>query len=166
MKKTSWLLWLCSLFLLTALIGCSTSAANTTNSVTPKPTVASTSTATAVSNATQPPAIAGTRSVARTPEDLANQFYHAIEAQNYPLAYAYLDVKATNVDGAVLTLDSFRQMAQDQNAQFGSITDFSAAWYAPMLVMTIMRKQLGMYHAHLQLRKEGLSWKIVSLDRV
>jgi hypothetical protein len=161
-----YLLWAFSLFLLIGgLVGCSAWNGNRTHSTPPASTALATKHTIIVSTATlAEPRV--TVTAAQTPEQLADRFYHAIEVQNVALAYTYLDPKATDADGSVLTLSSFEQLAQEEDTTSGKVTAFSASWYPPMLVMTIMRTQVGSYHAHLQLRKEGPGWKIVALDRI
>lgn len=97
---------------------------------------------------------------------MTNAFYRAVEAQNYHLAYNYLDANATTTDGQKLTLNTFTQLAQSSDSSYGPVVSFSIGAYPPLAVMTITRKILGPYHAHLKLKQEGNTWKIITLDRI
>ena len=92
-------------------------------------------------------------------------YYDAIKAQNYPQAYTYLDANATDANGQKITLSSFEQMAQTMESDGGPVVSFLVAVFPPMVVMTVIRTLMG-YHAHLQVKQEGQTWKITSLDRV
>ena len=48
----------------------------------------------------------------------------------------------------------------------GPVTHFSVAVFQSMIVMTIDRKKVGPYHAHLQMARDGDGWTIISIDRV
>lgn len=96
---------------------------------------------------------------------VATSYYQAVVAQNYQLAFTYLDANATGPDGQRLTLQAFIQLAQTMNNE-GPITNFSVAAFQSMIVMTIDRKEMGRYHAHLQMKQEGNGWKIISIDRI
>ncbi len=97
--------------------------------------------------------------------DMATKYYQALEKQNYSLAYSFLDVNATTTTGQKLTPEVFTGMAQTSDTSEGSITTFSVAAYPPLIVMTVSRRY-GPYHAHLQVKLEGNSWKITSIDRI
>ncbi len=97
---------------------------------------------------------------------VATSYYQAVVAQNYQLAFTFLDANVTGPGGQRLTQQTFLQLAQTMNNEAGPITNFSAAAYQSMIVMTINRQKIGPYHAHLQMKQEGSGWKIISIDRV
>jgi len=97
---------------------------------------------------------------------VATNYYRAIVAQNYRLAFTYLAANATGQDGRRLTLPAFLQLARMFDGEEGPVTNFSAGAFQSMVVMTINRKKGGLYHAHLQMARNGDSWTIISIDRI
>jgi hypothetical protein len=96
---------------------------------------------------------------------MVTKYYQALEKQNYSLAYSFLDPNATTTTGQRLTPEVFKSMAQGSDNAEGQIMTFSVGTYTPLIVMTITRRY-GPYHAHLQVKLEGRSWKITSLDLI
>ncbi len=96
----------------------------------------------------------------------ATNYYRAIAAQNYRLAFTYLAANVTGPDGRRLTLHRFLQLAHMMDGQEGRVTHFSVAVFQSVTVMTIDRKEVGPYHAHLQIAQDGHRWTIISLDRI
>jgi hypothetical protein len=97
---------------------------------------------------------------------VATNYYRAIAAQNYRLAFTYLAANVTGPDGRRLTLQEFLQLARVMDGQEGRVTHFSVAVFRSMVVMTIDRKKVGPYHAHLQMAQDGNIWTIISIDRI
>lgn len=96
---------------------------------------------------------------------VAASYYRAVAAQNYRLAFTYLAANATGPDGR-LTFQAFLQLARTMESMAGPVTTFSVGAYRSLIVMTIERKKIGPYHAHLQMAQHGGSWTIISIDRV
>jgi hypothetical protein len=152
------------LFAIVALSGC-------TSSPIPSPTSSPTLTASAtggtptqVPTGITSPTPGGTGSI----ESTISSFYQAIEAQKYTLAYSYLDANATTVDGQKLTQQTFTQLAQSRDSQFGPVTSFDLLLNSSdhtQVIMTLTRAGLR-YHGHLQVKQEGNNWKILTLDRI
>ena len=94
------------------------------------------------------------------------RYYSAIQGKDYSQAYSYLDAHATDANGHTITLNNLEQMAQTMDNHEGLIVGFVAAAYSSQVAMTITRAQMGPYHAHLQMKQEGSTWKIISLDRI
>jgi hypothetical protein len=138
------------LLLLSGLVGCANQGNRQNNAATS--TNAHTATPTSYVN--------------RMLEQLATTYYQAIQAQNYPPAYTYLDARATDAAGRTITLKSFEQMAQGIDAQEGPVTSFSLAVYPPTIIMQVTRTFQGAYHVHLQARQVGETWKITALDHI
>jgi len=157
------------LFAIVALSGCTSSPIPTPTS---SPTLTAsatggtlTPTPTPVSTGTTSPTPGGTGSIEAT----ITSFFQAIEAQNYTLAYSYLDANATTADGQKLTQQTFTQLAQSRDSQFGSVTSFDLLLNSSdhtQVIMTLTRKAGLRYHAHLQVKQEGTDWKILTLDRI
>ena len=154
--------------MLLCLLGCVSIgivACSGTSNVAPLPTPTATVTVTPSSGspgASSPTTVPSRTNVAA----VAMSYYQAIVAQNYQLAFTYLDADATRLSRQRLTLQAFLQLAHTMDSQAGPVTDFSVAAFQSIIVMTIDRKKLGPYHAHLQMKQEGTGWKIISIDRI
>ena len=154
-------LYLClpGLFLLVGLVGCETTGSSTGRSPTPPPTgttaVAPSPTGTASGG--------GGANAALT--RIATAYYRDLQAKHDRQAYTYLDPQARDAHGKTMTLSRFEHMAHMMDA-YGPITSFSVTAFAPMVTMTVSRTNLAAYHAHLQLKQEGSTWKIISVDRI
>jgi hypothetical protein len=97
---------------------------------------------------------------------VAASYYQAIAAQNYRLAFAYLAADATGPDGRRLPWQAFLQLARMMDGHEGPVTHFSVAVFQSVTVMTVDRKEVGPYHVHLQMARNGDSWTIISIDRI
>ena len=97
---------------------------------------------------------------------MATSYYRAVAARNYRLAFTYLAANATGPDGRKLTFRTFLQIAHTMESLAGPVTTFSVSAYKSLIVMTIERKKIGPYHAHLQMAQHGGIWAIISIDRV
>jgi len=102
----------------------------------------------------------------RTAAAEATNYYRAVVAQNYRLAFTYLAAKVTGPDGRKLTLPAYLQLARMLDGQGGPVTSFSVGAFHAMVVMTIYRKKYGPYHAHLQMMRDKNGWIIISIDRI
>jgi hypothetical protein len=160
------ILYLCiaSLLLLVGLLGCETTGSSTggTPIATPTPTATATGTAAVAPSPTATASGGANDELTR----IATAYYNAIEAKNYQQAYSYFDPQATDGNGKTITLSSLQQLAQMMDTQYGPISSFDVAAFAPQVVMTIARPNLAAYHAHLEFKQEGSTWKIISIDRV
>jgi hypothetical protein len=96
----------------------------------------------------------------------ATSYYRAIAARNYRLAFTYLATDATGPDGQRLTWRAFVNLARMMDGEEGPVISFSVAAYQSLIVMTIERKRVGPYHAHLRVNRIGGAWRITSIDRV
>lgn len=153
------------LFAIVALSGCSSSSILTP---TPAPTLTVSAT-----EGTLIPTPTGRASITPggtgTVKTTITSFYQAIEAQNYTLAYSYLDANATSAGGQKLTQQTFTQLAQSRDNQFGPITGFDLLLNSSdptQVIMTIARESGFRYHTHVQVKQEGNAWKILTLDRI
>jgi hypothetical protein len=97
---------------------------------------------------------------------VATNYYRAIVAQNYRLAFTYLAARVTGPEGRRLTLQAFLQLAHMMDSQEGPVNHFSVAAFQSMIVMTIDRNEVGPYHAHLHAARNGDGWRIISIDRI
>lgn len=148
------LLAICSLLLWSGSSACETSLGGSGSSATPAAVVSPTGVPTTASTVNQ------------ELERITRRYYSLIEARNYAQAYTYLDAHATDPNGQVFTQQGFVQQAQSRESEAGRIVSFRVSAYTPMVIATVTRSQLGPYHAHLQMKQEGNTWKILSLDRI
>lgn len=155
---------LLTLFVMLAYSGCNStpqsSTATPTTSLTPTSTLETPVSSASSSTPASTPTISPSPS---SVTDMVTKYYQALEKQDYNLAYSFLDPNATTTTGQQLTPEVFKGMAQASDSTEGQITTFSIGAYTPLIVMTITRRN-GPYHAHLQVKLEGSSWKITSLD--
>lgn len=172
MLKRFLLLCVCTCMMLVALAACSggigpTPTAGTSPTSSSSPVVSPMPSPTA--SPTTTPTVTPTPSPTSTPGTITSvvtAYYQAIEAQNYALAYTYLDTNATTTDGQKLTLNTFMQLAQTGDNSYGPVVSFSFEVYPPLVVMSLARKSLSAYHAHLTMKQEGNTWKIMTIDRI
>jgi hypothetical protein len=96
-------------------------------------------------------------------------YYQAIKEKNYTLAYTFVDANAKDSSGQALTKASFTQMALASDSESGAIVNVEIdpiSNDSTQVLLTIDRS-LGLhYHAHLTMKQEGTTWKIISLDRI
>lgn len=97
---------------------------------------------------------------------VAATYYRAIVAQKYRQAFTYLAANVTGPGGRRLTLQGFLQLAGMMDGMGGPVTHFSVAVFQSMAVLTLDRKRVGPYHAHLQMARHGSGWTIISIDRI
>lgn len=161
-----------------AVVALSSCASSTTPASTPTPTPTAsaqggTFTPTPTGTASPPPTSVSSGKASPTPggtgavEATVTSFYKAFEAQNYTLAYSYLDANATTLDGQKLTQQTFTQLTQARDNQYGPLISFDLLINSTdptQVIMTNSRKKGLLYHAHLQLKQEGNTWKILTLD--
>src|SRR5260370_13925644 len=96
----------------------------------------------------------------------AANYYRAIAAQNYRLAFTYLAANVTGPDGRRLTLQAFLQLARVMDGQEGRVAHFSVAGFQSMVVMTLDPAKVGPFSAHLPLAPGGSRRSIKSIDRI
>jgi hypothetical protein len=153
---------------LACLSGCVTMAivaCSGTNTVTSSPSPTAKVTVTPDSGPSGPSSPAA-RPAEENVAAAATSYYRAVAGKNYRLAFTYLAANATGPDGRRLTFQAFLQLAHAMESLAGPVTTFSVGAYKSLVVMTIERKKIGPYHAHLQLARRGGSWTIISIDRV
>ncbi|MGB8343488.1 MAG: hypothetical protein WCD86_01325 [Ktedonobacteraceae bacterium] len=92
-------------------------------------------------------------------------YYQALKQQNYALAFSYLDASAIVNNGQRITLSAFTQMARARSAEYGAILSFSISPYAPLSTVLVTRSSYT-YTAHLGMKLEQDTWKIISFDRI
>jgi hypothetical protein len=107
-----------------------------------------------------------TLSGAPTAKAAVTRYYRAVAAQHYRLAFSYLAANATGPDGRRLTSQEFVMLALEMDRQEGRVISFSVGVFQSLVVLTIVRKKIGPYHAHLRVSRSGGAWRIIAIDRV
>jgi hypothetical protein len=107
-----------------------------------------------------------TSSGAPTAKAAVTRYYRAVAAQDYSLAFGYLAADATGPDGRRLTSREFVALAREMDRQEGRVISFSVGVFQSLVVMTIERRKIGPYHAHLHVSRRGGAWRIIAIDRV
>ena len=103
------------------------------------------------------------------PANVVNQYYAALENQDYSTAFQYLDLSMGVPLGQMITQADFIERAQAYDAEHGGITNYSLAGVRAnpsKRVFTIkVTRWSGAYRTQLRLTKQGYDWKIVGFDR-
>lgn len=106
---------------------------------------------------------------------VANDYYSALQAKNYSLAYSYLHPQ-DSITG--LSEQQFVQKAQDQDSKYGSVLSYapgtpsvtqsslSGADITHFTISVEVNRQNLRYTALLTFRKIGSQWKITDFDRI
>ncbi len=103
------------------------------------------------------------------PVKVVNQYYAALENQEYSMAFQYLDLSLGGPLGQMMTQAEFIERAQAYDAEHGRITNYSLAGVRAnpsKRVFTIkVTRWSDAYRTQLRLTKQGDAWKIVGVDR-
>jgi len=104
--------------------------------------------------------------------DAANQYYTAVEHQDYNTAFTYLDASHLTLNGQGLTQELYVQGAKLFDQAKGKLTAYSISSTSlnsnngvNTAMLTVSETRNGSaYDVHVQLQQEGGAWKITSLD--
>ena len=103
------------------------------------------------------------------PATVVNQYFAALENQDYATALQYLDLSMVAPFGQIITQAEFIERAQAYDAEHGRVTDYALAGVQAnpsKRVFTIkVTRWSGAYRTQLRLAKQGDAWKIVGFDR-
>ena len=104
------------------------------------------------------------------PAVVSTQYYTAVGQQDYTKAYSYLDTNSISVQGQSVAAQAYTHAAQALDATQGKVTRSSSTSFnvtndTATVTMSVTRTS-GAYDVHLQLKKIGNDWKIVSMDRL
>lgn len=122
-------------------------------------------------------AIAGVGFFARSlsaPSAAANGYYHAIESQQYDVAYSYLDTNSLNLQEQQLTAQTFSLGAEARDTADGKVTGFTqttinvntANGVSTAAVTLSVTRGKQTYLVHLQMQEENNVWKITDFDTI
>lgn len=100
---------------------------------------------------------------------VVNQYYTALENQDYATAFQYLDSFIGSPLGQTITQDEFIKRAQAYDAEHGRVSNYALAGVQAnpsKRVYTIkVTRGSGAYRTRLRLARQGYEWKIVGFDR-
>lgn len=104
--------------------------------------------------------------------DAANQYYTAVEKQDYNTAFTYLDTSNLTLNGQGLTQSLYIQGAMLIDQTKGKLTAYSITNTSlnsnngvNTAMLTVSETRNGSpYDVHVQLKQESSGWKITSLD--
>jgi hypothetical protein len=108
---------------------------------------------------------------------VTQQYYTAVENQNYAQAYSYLDIQTLTLNGQQqqATQALYTQVAQIVDQQNGKVTNYNitgvnlnsstSAGNTATVTVDVTRNGKTQ-EVHVQLRQVGNDWKIVSIDHL
>ena len=97
------------------------------------------------------------------------QYYTAIESQDYAAAYGYLESNLTTTDGQTLTQQLFTQAAMQRDTSLGQITSFTITPDtndSTKFTVSVTRGTSAPYTVNIQATLVGSDWKISSYDAI
>jgi hypothetical protein len=104
------------------------------------------------------------------PAITVNQYYSAVEKQDYNTAFSYISTNLTT-NGQNLTQELYTTTAQTLDAAKGKVTNFSVGNVSTTnnvasVTVSVTRGNAAPYDVHLQLQQVNGSWKITSFDNL
>jgi hypothetical protein len=105
------------------------------------------------------------------PAYTVNQYYNAVEKQNYPTAFSYIGTNLTVTNGQNLTQELYTTAATALDTVKGKVTNFSVGSISSSnnvtsVTVSVTRGSAAPYDVHLQLQQVNGSWKITSYDNI
>ncbi len=105
------------------------------------------------------------------PALVANQYYSAVEKQDYNAAYSYIGTNLTAQNGQALTQELYTTAAQALDTVKGKVSNFTVGNISlnsntSNLTVSVTRGSNPPYDVHLQLQQINGSWKIISYDNI
>jgi hypothetical protein len=105
------------------------------------------------------------------PALVANQYYSAVEKQDYNTAFSYISTNLTASNGQALTQELYTTAGQALDKVKGNVTSFSVGVPSvtnntASMTVTVTRASTPAYDVHLQLQQVNGSWKITSYDNI
>ena len=105
------------------------------------------------------------------PAYTVNQYYNAIEKQDYATAYSYIGTNLTTTTGKTVTQDLYTAAAQALDLTKGKVSNFSVGNISSSnnvtsVTVSVTRANAAPYDVRLQLQQVNGSWKITSYDNI
>jgi NTF2-like N-terminal transpeptidase domain len=105
------------------------------------------------------------------PALVANQYYSAVEKQDYTTAYSYLSTNLIAQNNQPLTQELYTTAAQTLDAVKGKVTNYNVKNVTTnntttSLTVTVTRANAPSYDVQLQLEQVNGTWKITKFDNI
>lgn len=112
------------------------------------------------------------------PTIVVNQYYSAVEKQDYSTAYSYLAPNRITTNGQAVTQESYTSAAQALDTTKGNVTNYSIGNISynfdindhntetASVTVTVTRANGSSYDVHLKLQQVNVSWIIISSDNI
>jgi len=108
------------------------------------------------------------------PSAAANNYYRAIESQQYNVAYSYLDTSSLNLQEQQITSETFSLAAEARDAANGKVTKFSQTninvntnnGVSTAVVTLSVTRGRQTYSVQLQMKEENNVWKITDFNNI
>ncbi len=105
------------------------------------------------------------------PAIVVNQYYGAVEKQDYNTAFSYISTNLTASNGQALTQQVYTLAAQGLDTLKGKVTNYSVGGISvnnnvASVTVSVTRANASPYNVHLQLQQVNGSWKITSYDNI
>ena len=103
------------------------------------------------------------------PAITANQYYSAVEKQDYNTAFSYTNL--TTLNGQTLTQEAYTKTAQALDLARGNVTNFSVGNISTnnniaTVTVSVTRGNSPSYTVQLQLQQVNGAWKITTFDNI
>ncbi len=105
------------------------------------------------------------------PAYTVNQYYNAVEKQDYSTAYSYLSTNLIAQNNQPLTQELYMTAAQTLDTAKGKVSNYSVGSVSvtnniASVTVTVTRGSTPAYDVHLQLQQVNGSWKITRFDNI
>ncbi|HWZ18337.1 MAG TPA: hypothetical protein VNW73_06035, partial [Ktedonobacteraceae bacterium] len=105
------------------------------------------------------------------PAITVNQYYIAVEKQDYNTAFSYISTNLTASNGQTLTQQIYTVAAQGLDTLKGKVTNYSVGNVSTSnnvasVTVSVTRGSAAPYDVHLQLQQVNGAWKITSYDNI
>lgn len=108
-----------------------------------------------------------------SPALVTNEYYQAIEIQDYATAYSYLDPNIRATNGKIITQNDFTTSAKNLDTQNGTVSNFTVSSSPGVdssgtkagYTVNVTRGSTT-YSSNITLMQTGGSWKIVSYSAI
>jgi ABC-type transporter MlaC component len=105
------------------------------------------------------------------PAYTVNQYYNAVEKQDYSTAFSYISTNLTASNGQTLTQVLYTTAAQALDTVKGKVTNFSVGNISSSnnvssVTVSVTRANAPPYDVQLQLQQVNGSWKITSYNNI
>jgi hypothetical protein len=105
------------------------------------------------------------------PAIVVNQYYGAVEKQDYSTAYSYISTNLNAANGQNLTQQLYTTAAQALDTVKGKVSNYSvgnvsATNNTTSVTVSVTRANAPPYDVHLELQQVNGAWKITSYDNI